>query len=72
MADTTNSTLRSEAAEAILQRIKHLAPKASAGELRKLADAYGSVAEDESDFDPRAFFGREFNPFSRFADHGDD
>jgi hypothetical protein len=68
MADTPNNDLQADAAKAILKRITHLAPKASASELRKLADAYTSVAKDESEFDPRALFGKEFNPFARFAD----
>ncbi|WP_245988505.1 DUF922 domain-containing Zn-dependent protease [Flexivirga caeni] len=69
MTDTSNKELQAEAAKAILKRIKGLAPKADAGELRKLADAYTAVAQQEgSDFDPRTIFGREFNPFARFAE----
>lgn len=64
MADTSNTDLQDEAAKAILKRIKHLAPKASASELRKLADAYAAVANDDAEFDPRKLFGRGFNPFT--------
>lgn len=72
MAESPNKQLQTDAAAAILKRIKHLAPKASALELKKLADAYAAVADKGGDFDPRNLFAREFNPFARFADRDPD
>lgn len=49
MTDPSSQQLQADAAAAILRRIVELAPDATAGQLRSLADAFSSVAAGDGD-----------------------